>query len=645
MKLETKKLLLKAAISAAFGISAWALFLLVTYLLFGSIGLAGRVIPGITFVTLFVLFGILISIIKPNAKDRSSWLNSESDINLTRFSMDRTADSIFWIDSEARFMDVNIAACKNLNYTREELLTMTVHDIDPDFTAEKWPSHWQELKNKKSFIIESRHRTKDGSIIPVEIAINYLKQGDKEYNCAIVRDISKRKEAEVALKESEEKFRNLADQSPNMIFINKGGKIVYVNKKCQEITGYSKDDFYSSDFDFFQLISPEYVNLIKENYRKHMSGQEVDPYEYALKSKDGKKITVMINTKVIQYEGENSLLGIVTDITERKLSEVTIKESEEKFRNLAEQSPNMIFINKRGRIVYVNEKSVEVMGYTREEFYSPGFDFLNTISPEYIDSIKETFEKHMQDMEAEPYEYAIITKKGHRLDVINSTRLIKYEGEMAILGIVTDISERKKAERALKKSRKDLMKAQQMANIGNWEFDLKEDKITWSDQMYKIFGLTNGNDLTVDCIRKVIYPEDLTVFENAVKEVFSSVPPKAIEYRLIKKDGEIAHVYSTSEAQYDDQGNPVAIIGTVQDITERKRAEELREKLISDLQQAASEIKTLSGFIPICASCKKIRDDRGYWEQIETYIMERSDAEFSHGLCPDCTKKLYPDLQ
>ena len=76
----------------------------------------------------------------------------------------------------------------------------------------------------------------------------------------------------------------------------------------------------------------------------------------------------------------------------------------------------------------------------------------------------------------------------------------------------------------------------------------------------------------------------------------------------------------------------------------RKKAEELREKLIADLQKAANEIKTLSGFIPICASCKKIRDDKGYWEQIETYIMERSDAEFSHGLCPECLKKLYPDL-
>jgi hypothetical protein len=75
----------------------------------------------------------------------------------------------------------------------------------------------------------------------------------------------------------------------------------------------------------------------------------------------------------------------------------------------------------------------------------------------------------------------------------------------------------------------------------------------------------------------------------------------------------------------------------------RKQAEEEREKMIGDLKEALSKVKTLSGFIPICASCKKIRDDKGYWEQVEVYIRDRSEAEFSHGICPDCMKKLYPD--
>jgi hypothetical protein len=80
------------------------------------------------------------------------------------------------------------------------------------------------------------------------------------------------------------------------------------------------------------------------------------------------------------------------------------------------------------------------------------------------------------------------------------------------------------------------------------------------------------------------------------------------------------------------------------EIDERKRVELEREKLINELQDALTEVKALSGLLPICASCKKIRDDKGYWNQIESYIRDHSEAEFSHSICPECAKKLYPDL-
>jgi hypothetical protein len=80
------------------------------------------------------------------------------------------------------------------------------------------------------------------------------------------------------------------------------------------------------------------------------------------------------------------------------------------------------------------------------------------------------------------------------------------------------------------------------------------------------------------------------------------------------------------------------------DITERKRAEEERERLIGQLQNALAEVKTLSGLLPLCSSCKRIRDDKGYWQQIEAYIRDHSEAEFSHSVCPECAKKLYPEV-
>jgi len=90
-------------------------------------------------------------------------------------------------------------------------------------------------------------------------------------------------------------------------------------------------------------------------------------------------------------------------------------------------------------------------------------------------------------------------------------------------------------------------------------------------------------------------------------------------------------------------GKPV-LQAVVRDITGRKQNEAERNKLILDLQDALANVKSLSGLLPICASCKKIRDDKGYWSQVESYVQKHSDATFTHGICPDCIKKLYPDL-
>jgi hypothetical protein len=85
------------------------------------------------------------------------------------------------------------------------------------------------------------------------------------------------------------------------------------------------------------------------------------------------------------------------------------------------------------------------------------------------------------------------------------------------------------------------------------------------------------------------------------------------------------------------------VFGVVQDITDRKRIEEERERLILELQQAIEQVKTLRGIVPICAHCKMIRHDRGYWQQVEAYVSEHTEAQFSHSICPQCLERLYPE--
>jgi PAS domain S-box-containing protein len=120
----------------------------------------------------------------------------------------------------------------------------------------------------------------------------------------------------------------------------------------------------------------------------------------------------------------------------------------------------------------------------------------------------------------------------------------------------------------------------------------------------------------------------------------AAAAPRTHEFRFVDRNGSIKHVFATVGII---PGTKIGVSSFL-DITHRKQAEEEREKLIVDLREALSTVKQLSGLLPICSSCKKIRDDKGYWNQIEVYIRDRSEADFSHGICPECARELYPEL-
>ncbi len=132
-------------------------------------------------------------------RDITERKRAEEALRLTQFSVDSAADAILWVDSDARFTYVNEAACRSLGYTRDELLSLTVHDIDPLYPRDAWAEAWAELTRKGSLHLESRHRRKDGTVFPVEVRANLLRFGDEELNCVFVRDITDRKMAQRAL--------------------------------------------------------------------------------------------------------------------------------------------------------------------------------------------------------------------------------------------------------------------------------------------------------------------------------------------------------------------------------------------------------------------------------------------------------------
>lgn len=160
---------------------------------------------------------------------------AEEALRFTQFSMDHAVDAMGVIAPDAKFVYVNEAMTRNLGYTRAELLTMTVHDIDVLFSAAAWPAHWQDVKEKGLFALESYHRAKDGRTFPVEVTVNYLQFEGKEYNCAFARDVSERKEAE-------QRYRTLFEtMGQGVIYLDGDGKIFSANPAAERLVGLPAD--------------------------------------------------------------------------------------------------------------------------------------------------------------------------------------------------------------------------------------------------------------------------------------------------------------------------------------------------------------------------------------------------------------------
>ena len=286
-------------------------------------------------------------------------------------------------------------------------------------------------------------------------------------------------------------------------------------------------------------------------------------------------------------------------MTERKIEPENMQDSEADFKTFTEQSPNMIFINRGGKVVYANRKCEEIMGYTREEFLAPDFDYLSLIAPESIDLVRANFQRHLNGEEIEPYEYTLISKSNKKIEVIITSKLIYYGGEPALLGIVTDISERKQAERDLQKSEEKFRLAFYNSPIGMSLCNMDGSIIQTNPVYCRMLGYTE-TELKQVTFKDVTHPEDLEkqmpYYEKCVQ---GEIDNYQLDKRYIKKDGEIIWVDMTVAITKDKAGQPRHALIMVKDITEVRMAEENRQRLESQLRQAQKmeAIGTLAGGI------------------------------------------------
>ncbi len=299
-----------------------------------------------------------------------------------------------------------------------------------------------------------------------------------------------------------------------------------------------------------------------------------------------------------------------------------------------------------GRITFVNPRCAELLGYTPDEL--EGCDWKTLVAPEYSPQVDGEIARRSQGQTSR-YEMVLLTKMGERVPVIVSAhpmfdQISKEGGNGHFVGgllVITDITERVRMEQALRESEERYRTLFEQANDAIF-LEASDDRIVdVNHRACELLGYSRDELLKMK-VADLQSPRVRGPAGKALKNEMERQGAPPYETVNLHRDGTWIPVeVSTSRIAREEGGLTLAI---VRDIRERKRAEAERERLIAELQDALAKIKTLRGLIPICASCKKIRDDRGYWQQVEVYIRDHSEAEFSHGLCPDCARRLYPDL-
>lgn len=252
---------------------------------------------------------------------------------------------------------------------------------------------------------------------------------------------------------NEQQYRDILNRSCVLMLdwrVQSGvGRVEFISENVERVLGYPSPEILSEAFSWLTIVHPEDLPRLEAAIQAKVErGQTAWLQDYRLRTRSGSFRWFQEQGSIqVEPNGDAHIQSTAFDISDYRQALEALGESETKFKKLAEQSPNMIFINQRGRIVYVNEQCTRTMGYQKEEFYAEDFNFLVLVAPEHHELIHQNMQKHARGEDVPPLEYAIVTKAGVTIDVILSTRLIQYEGDMAILGIVTDITERKRTEK------------------------------------------------------------------------------------------------------------------------------------------------------------------------------------------------------
>ncbi|HEV2717589.1 MAG TPA: PAS domain S-box protein, partial [Terriglobales bacterium] len=501
-----------------------------------------------------------------------------------RSVVDHAMDGFFLFDEHQAIVDVNKQACESLGYSREEMIGMRPRDFDAALDQASIARIGERINTGETVTFETLHRRKDGTVFPVEVRARQFQRGAYRFRLSLARDITERKRAEEALRESEAKLQKAQwiahfgwwerDLNTNHVSLS--------DEVCR-IFGLRAVDLPEWHDRWLNLIHPEDRPRVAEAAAAALlrGGARYD-VEYRVVRPDGTERTVHSQGDVTWDESGRRLrqFGVLQDITELRRTEEELRESEERFRTLIQFSFD-VYWETDAQHRFIRQEFAERLA----EAPPAGSEIGKTRwEVPYLEPDAESWRKHREILDAHlpfrDFELARPSPEGGKRYVSVSGLPVfdKWGRFIGYRGVGRHITERKRAEEALRRSEAYLTEAQKLSHSGTIVFNAI-GPVYWSKESYQIWGLDPRQGLPdLKNVLQRIHPDDREIVNKEAFEALRQNRKYAIEFRIVLPDGTVKNLESTGYPLLSADGEP-EMIATHIDVTERKRAQAEHERL------------------------------------------------------------------
>ncbi|SIT85103.1 PAS domain S-box protein [Pontibacter indicus] len=495
-----------------------------------------------------------------------------------------------------QFLDVNEAALREYVYSREAFLKLNMFDIRPEEDVPLLKMKLDQVDKLESHQSNVRHKRSDGSTFEVE-AISYAlpRIGESMSRLVVAINVDERLEMIKKLQASEKQLREISSSIPGAVFqleirSQSHYAFTFVSDGIRNLFQVSPEEIYNSPSALYRHIEPDDVAQVRQAIGDSFLNLSPLIVRFRIRQpQDGKWKWVQTHGLPSRTESGNVIWnGTIIDITDQITAQDKLMASEANLRALLDSSPQAIYLlDKSMRLMMCNAVARQDAQKLLIMDLKAGMNFLDLVSKEKAQQFRE---QHRRAMNGE----TVLCEDGHG-DYWHEMSLRPVLGSdnrvLAVALSVLNISQRKLALETIKRNEEQLARAQKLAHLGNWELDVEQDLVTWSDSVYDIYGVSKMSFIPSRTSVMHFVPEsEQEILQTAIQEASKNHTLLSIEHSIVRPDGQMRTVYEIGQPEYDGQDRLVRFHGSVQDITDRKRTEQEALKAKNLLQSTLENI-------------------------------------------------------